>query len=69
MRETKQMILWALVLMAISAIVGIVVPSIGFGETLKDFNDGSVQKITKVGDGRGFDRTHCGGLKPYNGAN
>lgn len=65
MRNTKQMVRWALLLMATSAIVAIAIPNIGFGETLNDFNNGSVQKITMLRDRRTFDRTHCDGSKPY----
>jgi hypothetical protein len=46
MRDRKQMVGWALLLAAASAIVWIAVPNIGFGETVNDFNNGSVQKIT-----------------------
>jgi hypothetical protein len=46
MRKRKQMVRWALLLAAASGFVGIVVPAIGFGETLKDLNNPSVQKIT-----------------------
>ena len=65
MRDWKQIIGWAL-LLATSAIVGIAVPNLGFGETLNDFNNGSVQKITMLSDRHAFDRTHCDGSKPYN---
>jgi hypothetical protein len=66
MQDTKQMVRWALLLMATAAIVGMVVPNLGFGETLKNFNNGSVQKITMLRDGGTFDRTRCEGSKPYN---
>jgi len=52
MRDTKQMVRWALLLMATAALVAIAVPNIGFGETLNDLNNRSVQKITTVRDGR-----------------
>jgi hypothetical protein len=57
MQDTKQIIRWALLLMATAAIVGLVVPNLGFGETLNQLNPGSVQKITMLGDRRPFDRT------------
>jgi hypothetical protein len=46
MRNRKQIVRWALLLAAASAIVGIAVPNIGFGETFNDLNNRSVQKIT-----------------------
>jgi hypothetical protein len=52
MRDTKEMVRWALLLMATAALVAIAVPNIGFGETLNDLNNRSVQKITMVRDGR-----------------
>jgi hypothetical protein len=66
MQDTKQMVRWALLLMAIAAIVGMLVPNLGFGETLKNLNHGSIQKITVLRDGGTFDRTRCEGPKAYN---
>ena len=63
MQDTKQMVRWALLLMAAAALVGIVVPNLGFGETLNHLNDRSVQKITMNRDRAAFDRTHCDGSK------
>ena len=47
MQDTKQMVRWALLLMATAALAGIAVPNLGFGATLNHLNNGSVQKITR----------------------
>lgn len=52
MQDTKHIIRWALLLMATAALIAIAVPNIGFGQTLNDVNNHSVQKITMVRDGQ-----------------
>ena len=61
MQDTKQIVRWALLLMAAAALVGIVVPNLGFGETLNHLNH-SVQKIT-LNDRGAFDRTYYDSAK------
>ena len=45
-RHQKQIVRWALLLAAAAAIVGIAVPNLGFGETLNNIKNGSVQRMT-----------------------
>lgn len=51
MQVIKQ-IAWVLLLVAISIVVGIAVPNLGFGETLKTSDHISVQKITTITDAK-----------------
>jgi hypothetical protein len=60
MRDTKQMVRWALLLMATAALVALAVPNIGFGQTLNDLNHGTVQKITTVTNGRASSTSYTG---------